>query len=138
MVCTPTPWYYSRHKQNTEKADADTIYSIFSHGREAITKEFEEAKLPTPFLWAYVCDSTNVMRAAGSKGPDAVGYGCPSHALNNFCKDFAKNPVISDLLRAVSNLHRFFRISHRPLVFLQQCMVTHLDKTQPLPSLGEI
>ena len=137
MVCTPIPYYYSRHKQDTEKADADVIYSIFAEGRKAISMEFESAGQAVPFLWAYLCDSTNVMRAARLKVPDVVGYGCPSHSLNNLCKDFAKNPVIADLLRIVSNLHKFFRVSHRPLVFLQKCIVTHLGKTTSLLSLGE-
>ena len=39
MVCTPIPYYYSRHKQDTEKADDSTIYSIFNERREAISKE---------------------------------------------------------------------------------------------------
>ena len=32
MVCNPIPFYYTRHKQKTEKADANRIYQIFSEG----------------------------------------------------------------------------------------------------------
>jgi hypothetical protein len=73
MVCTPTPWHYSRYKQNREKVDADTIYFIFCEGRMAISMEFESTKQTVPFLWAYLCDSTNVMRAVSLRDPDASG-----------------------------------------------------------------
>jgi hypothetical protein len=137
MICTPRPFYYSRVKQLTDKADADYIFNIFESGRKSILGEFTAAKKDPPFLFAYLSDSTNVMRAARVKNPDVIGYGCPSHALNNFSKDVANNPIILRLIQIVSSLHQFFRISHRPLAFLHKCMKTHLGKTVHLPSLGK-
>ena len=75
----------------------NTIFDSFSSGRDAVAAEFISANQPVPWLWGYLCDSTNVMRAARVMNPNVVGYGCPSHASNNFCKDFAKNPVVAGM-----------------------------------------
>ncbi|CEO99712.1 HAT C-terminal dimerization domain-containing protein [Plasmodiophora brassicae] len=81
-------------------------------------------------------DSTNVMRAGRSRDPDVVSYGDPVHSIHNFCKDFAKNPVVKGLICDVSELHSFFRQSHRPMAFLATCMQTHLKKVVHPPSLS--
>lgn len=137
MICTPNPFYFSRVHQQTEKADANYVFDILEKGRLAIVKEFEAIKKPVPFLFAYLTDSTNVMRAARVINPDVLGYGCPSHSLNNFSADVAKNPVISNLIKVVSKLHSFFKSSHRPLQYLKICMLKHMNKVQHLPSLGK-
>jgi hypothetical protein len=137
MVCVPQPFFFGRHIQTTEKADANHIYSIFSGGRDAIIAEFVAASVAVPWLWAYLSDSTNVMRAARIKDPTVIGYGCPSHSLNNFSKDVAKNSVIHFLIEFCSAIYRFFCRRNRPMAFLQSCLKQTLGKGKVLVSLGK-
>ena len=137
MICTPNPFYFQRIQQQTEKADANYVFDILEKGRAAILSEYAAIGKPAPFMFAYLTDSTNVMRAARVKNENVIGHGCPSHALNNFSKDVAKNCVVAKLIKLVTNLHSFFRNSHRPLQYLQECMKTHLHKVVNLPSYGK-